>query len=178
MRTARGSGWVIGTALLTTTIAPSVALAQQPAAAPASKEASADETTGDFTSLIELTRAAIQVRRQALVTAAMDFEPKEADVFWPLYREYRVEIATVNDRFVRLLTGYLERYDSLTDETAAKMLDEYLSIERARNSVKEKYMRRFSQSLPARKVARFFQVDNKLDALILAELATAVPLAR
>ena len=40
-------------------------------------------------------------------------------------------MAKVNDRFVRLLVGYLENYDSLTDEAARKMLDEYLSIDRA-----------------------------------------------
>src|SRR2546422_7462264 len=39
-------------------------------------------------------------RSQALVTAAMDLESKEADAFWPLYREYRMAMATVNDRFV------------------------------------------------------------------------------
>jgi hypothetical protein len=30
----------------------------------------------------------------------------------------------------------------------------------------------------ARKVMRFFQVDNKLDAIINAELAAEIPLAR
>jgi len=118
------------------------------------------------------------VRRQALVTAAMDLEPKDADVFWPLYREYRTEMAQVNDRFVRLLTGYLENYDKLTDDAASKMLAEYLSIDRARNDVKTKFVPRFEKVIPPKQVARFFQIDNKLDAVINAELAKLVPLAR
>jgi hypothetical protein len=152
------------------------AWAQTPAP-PAAQEQKADEA-GDITSEVEMSRAAIQVRRQALVTAAMDLEPKESDVFWPLYREYRLEMAKVNDRFVRGLGRYLETYDSLTDETAKKMMEEYLSIERARTSVKSKYVSRFLKVLPAKKVARFFQIDNKLDAVINAELAQRVPLAR
>ena len=151
--------------------------AQTPATPPA-QEGKTVDVEGDITSDVELTRAAIQVRRQAVVTAAMDLEPKESDIFWPLYREYRVEMAKVNDRFVRLLVGYLEGYETLTDQAATKMLEEYLSIERARNGVKTKFVPRFGKLLPARKVARFFQVDNKLDALINAELAYLVPLVR
>jgi hypothetical protein len=154
------------------------ALAQTPTPMPAPAPRPEEEPRGDFTGDVELTRAAIQVRRQALVTAAMDLESKEADAFWPLYREYRLAMAEVNDRFVKLLVGYLEAHDSLTDEAATKMLNEYLSIDRARNGVKTRFVPRFSKVMPPRKVARFYQVDNKLDAFLNAELARTVPLAR
>ena len=176
MRRAQGV-MAMGIAALVLTAGGSAAHAQTPATPPA-QEGKTAEVQGDITSDIELTRAAIQVRRQAIVTAAMDLEPKEADVFWPLYREYRTEMAKVNDRFVRLLVGYLEGYETLSDQAAMKMLEEYLSIDRARNGVKTKFVPRFGKLLPARKVARFFQVDNKLDALINAELAYLVPLVR
>ena len=170
-------------ALLTLGTATGTALAQTPTTSPAPEgktatESKPDDIQGDITGDIELTRAAIQVRRQAIVTAAMDLEPKEADLFWPLYREYRTAMAQVNDRLVRLLVGYLESYESLSDAAATKMLNEYLSIERARTSVKTKYVPRFTKMIPSRKVARFFQVDNKLDAVINADLAYLIPLAR
>ena len=66
----------------------------------------------------------------------MDLETKEAEVFWPLYREYRTEMLKVNDRFVTLLTSYLESYDNLTDQQANKLLDDYVSIEKGRTAVK------------------------------------------
>ena len=165
-------------ALLAATIP--AAWAQTPVApAPGSEAAKAvDDAERDITNEIELTRAAIQLRRQALVTAAMDLGAKEAEVFWPLYRDYRTEMARVNDRFVTLLTGYLESYDSLTDQQANKMLDDYLGIEKARTGVKGKYLSKFRKVLPGRKVARFFQIDNKLDAVMQADLAANIPLAR
>ena len=169
---------VLGFALGALTPGGGGALAQTTAPQPAPQMKTDDLLQGDITSDIELTRASIQVRRQALVTAAMDLAPKDADVFWPLYREYREEMAKVNDRFVRLLTGYLESYDNLTDEAASKMLGEYLSIDRARNSVKTKYVPLFGKVIPAKQVVRFFQIDNKLDAVINAELAKLIPLAR
>jgi hypothetical protein len=155
------------------------AFAQAPPAPESSKESSKDSAAeGNLVGEIELTRAAIQVRRQALVTAAMDLQAPEADIFWPLYRDYRTAMAKVNDRFVKLVIGYMQKYDELTDADAVRLMDEYLGIERARNSVKAKYVPLFREKLPARKVARFFQVDNKLDAIINADLAAMIPLTR
>jgi hypothetical protein len=134
--------------------------------------------TGDQAGALELTRAAIQVRRQALVTAAMDLEPAEAERFWPLYREYRLEMTRVGDRAVKVISTYLDHYESMTDATASKLLDDYLAVEKARLGVKTKYVPRFRKVLPARKVARFFQVESRLDAAINAELAEDIPLLR
>jgi hypothetical protein len=164
----------IGTGLLVLAAIGGVGYAQ----APATKDNPPADANGDMTGEIELTRAAIQVRRQALVTAAMDLEGKEADSFWPLYRDYRQAMAKVNDRYVKLLTSYLESYDTLTDEFAKGMMKEYLSIERDRTGVKATYVPKFSKVMPTKKVARFFQVDNKLDAIINSELAQIIPLVR
>ncbi len=57
-------------------------------------------------------------------------------------------------------------------------MKEWVSIEKAKMDVKSKYISRFQKVLPARKVMRFFQADNKLDAMLNAQLASVVPLAR
>jgi hypothetical protein len=108
----------------------------------------------------------------------MDLAPKEAEAFWPLYREYRLEMAKVGDRASKLLVQYTEQYDNLTDEQAKNIMKEWLRVEKAKTGVKSKYVSRFEKILPARKVMRFFQADNKLDAVINAQLAQIVPLAR
>ena len=147
----------------------------QPPAAGATPEAAQDE---DLTSDLALTRASIQLRRQAIVTSIMDLTPKESEAFWPLYREYRVEMAKVGDRISKLLVQYSEQYDGLTDAQASQIMKDWISVEKARMGVKDKYISRFKKILPARKVMRFFQADNKLDAMLLAQLASVVPLAR
>ena len=152
--------------------------AQQPPAPAQPPASTPQDTEADLTSDLELTRASIQLRRQAIVTAVMDLTPKEAETFWPLYREYRLEMAKVGDRISKLVVQYAEQYDTLTNEQASKIMNEWLSVEKARTSVKGKYVSRFQKIMPAKKVMRFFQADNKLDAVLLAELASVVPLAR
>ena len=156
-------------------MAPATAIAQTPASTPPAMAAPDD---GDLTSETALTRASIQVRRQAMVTAAMDLDGAEAEKFWPLYRDYRNEMAKVGDRLVKLINDYADAYDSITDEQAGRMLDEYLSIQRATGEVKAAFVPKFRQIMPARKVARFFQVDNKLDAVINSQLAAGIPLVK
>jgi hypothetical protein len=149
-----------------------VALAQQPPTPPAA------ETTGEAMEEIHLTRAAIQVERQAIVTQAMDLTPEEMETFWPLYREYRLEAVKIGDRIMALILRYAANYDNLTDATAEKLLTDFVRVEQARANLKAKFLPQFKKVLPAKKVARFYQVENKLDVLILSEMAETIPLAR
>jgi hypothetical protein len=154
--------------------------AQQPAA-PAQPSAGAPQASDDqedLTSDIALTRASIQLRRQAIVTSVMDLTPDESQKFWPMYRDYRVEMAKLGDRVSKLLVQYSDQYDTLTDAQADQIMKEWLSIENTKNDIKKKYVARFKKILPSRKVMRFFQADNKLDAMLNAKLASVVPLAR
>ena len=109
---------------------------------------------------------------------AMDLDDKEAQAFWPLYRDYRIEMSKIGDRFVNMITTYAENYPDMSDEVAGKLIKEYVSIEKARTRVREKYAGRFQKVLPVRKVMRFFQVDNRLDVAIAAELGEQIPLVR
>ena len=125
---------------------------------------------------IELTRSVIQTQRQAIVTAAMQLSGDESESFWPLYREYREAMRKVDNRSVKLITDYSENLDIMSDEIAQEMLKEFIGIRQGELDVTRKYLKRFQKILPATKVARFFQLENKLDAVIDFELASEVPL--
>jgi hypothetical protein len=163
---------VVGVCLVLLGLTGEVALAQQPTPAPAegAKAQAVEE--------IRLTRIGLAVVRQTLITDGMDLTPDEMQTFWPLYREYRLEAIALGDRIVDLIIRYADNHDQLTDEVADKLLADFVSIEQARAELKAKYLPKFKQVLPARKVMRFFQLENKLDTQILAEVAEQVPLAR
>jgi hypothetical protein len=84
----------------------------------------------------------------------------------------------VGDRIVALILTYADSYENLTDEVADTLVSEFVSIEKERARLKAKYLPKFKKVLPARKVARFYQVENKLDIVVLAEMAQEIPLAR
>ncbi len=166
-RSATGVFWLLLIGLMFTPV-----LAQQPASPPA------DAAKAQVLADLQLTRAAIGAERQALITRAMDLSVEEMQDFWPLYREYRLEAAALGDRLVALILTYAENYQNLTDEVADQLLTETIRVEQDRARLKAKYLPKFKQVMPARKVARFYQLENKLDLAILAELAQEIPLAR
>jgi hypothetical protein len=151
-------------------------LAQTSSPEPSAKPAEPSDDTPGASGPFALTRASILAQRQAIVGEAMDLDPRQTQAFWPLYREYRLAIGKVNDRYVSLLTRYLDSYPDLPDAVAGQLLDESLSIEEARTQERRQYLSRFRKVLPDRQVARFFQVESKLDAVVNAELAQRVPL--
>jgi hypothetical protein len=127
---------------------------------------------------VELTRAQIQTDRQAIIAAAMELTEEEAIAFWPAYRDYRVQMARIGDRLVKVLTELVEADAKLTDEQATRLLDEYLDLTADMVSIRKQHARKFRKLLPATKVTRFFQLEHKLDAVIQFELAATVPLTQ
>ena len=129
-------------------------------------------------SAIELTRQQLQTERQALVAAGMELTDEQAATFWSVYREYRNELAPVGDRQVDLILGFAKQYDSMTGEYAEQMLGDYFDIQSDKLKIQEKYVSRFKRVLPSMLVARFYQIENKLDAIVAFDLARSVPVVQ
>ena len=127
---------------------------------------------------IELTRQIIQTERQAIVANALQLTDAQAKAFWPLFRQYHSELSTSGDRLVNLIEGYAKSYnsDSITDDKAASMLTEWLSISDAKLKTQKKWVKKFNGVLPPTKVVLLYQVENKLDSIIDLELAAEIPL--
>lgn len=125
---------------------------------------------------IELTRVAIQAKRQELVTNAIYLTDAEGQKFWPLYRDWRAKMAGLGDRKVNIVQRVSEGFDDLSGEEAKQMVDEWLRLETEELKLKKNYLKRFRKILPEKKVARFFQLENKMDAILYYDLVERVPL--
>jgi hypothetical protein len=125
---------------------------------------------------IALNRAQIEADRQTIVAATMGLSEADGKVFWPLYKDYRAEMDKPVNRAWGLLVNYGERWESLSDDDGAKLMNEWLGVEQSIVEVKQKWAKRMSKDLHAATVARFFQIDNKLDSIIRLEAAAEIPL--
>src|SRR5208283_2736060 len=67
---------------------------------------------------------------------------------------------------------------NLTDADAKKKLDEVIAIQQARLDVQKEFIAQFRAVVSQVKVTRFYQIDNKIQALIQCDLAQLVPLAQ
>ena len=127
---------------------------------------------------ISLTRSVIQTERQAIVAANLGLSETESAVFWPLYREYRSAVEQAIDTRVGMLKRFSESYETLTDDEATSLLDDHLSYQKQILKVRTSYAKKMNKVLAGKTVARFFQIENKMDAIVNYELASEVPLMR
>ncbi len=123
-------------------------------------------------------RAETDADRQALVAINLDLTDAEHQAFWPLYREYRSEMAAVDGRAQKLIYDYAEVWESATPLQAAAMIDELMSIQEDNLALRRSYLPRFRKVLPEVKVARFLQIENKIDAVVMLDLAASIPLIK
>jgi hypothetical protein len=117
----------------------------------------------------------IRSNRKALVAVTLKLTDDEAAKFWPVYDRYQKEINALGDRLVGVIQDYTANFSDLSNDKAMKLIEEYLAIEADRVKVRRSYLDEFAKSLPGRKVARFYQIENKMDAVIRYDLAATIP---
>ena len=129
---------------------------------------------------MELLRQKMKADKKLVVGANIELTESEAQRFWPIYEDYQRDLQKINQRIVALIERYAADYrnKSLTDEKAKPLIDEAVSIEQAEAQLKKAYVPKLSKVLPAKKVARYMQIENKLQAIVKYDLASAVPLVQ
>ncbi len=127
---------------------------------------------------VQLTRSAIQAERQAILATNLELSEEESAVFWPLYEEYRNALESAINTRVDLLNKYFASYETLTDEEATALLDKHFAWEKEVLKVRSTYAKKMSKALSGKTVARFFQIENKMDIIVEYELAGEIPLIK
>ena len=123
-------------------------------------------------------RALLQQGRREIIADELRLSEAEAEAFWPVYEAYHREVMAVRDRHADTIGRYLKRYRSgdVSEDYASDLLDDGLQFKSELLKVHKRYVRKFRKTLPIRKVVRFYQLENKMDAEIDAQLAIAIPL--
>jgi hypothetical protein len=116
--------------------------------------------------------------KRAVVTAVLELTEGEAKAFWPVYSLYQSDMVAHWDRALKLVGAYAAAYQAMTDEAATELLGEFLALEADHVALLTKYVPRFRRVLPPRKVARLYQIENKLRALVSYEFAREIPLLK
>ena len=120
----------------------------------------------------------IQTDKRAIVLKGLELTDSESAAFIPIYDEYEAERKQLADRTIALLDKFVANYDSMTDDAARSILKDWVSLEDSRLDLTKKYAKRFEKALPAPKVLRFVQIENKLDTAVEMEAVRLVPLAK
>ena len=126
----------------------------------------------------EVNRAKLQAQKKEIVAANMQLTDAESKAFWPVYEEYQSGLRQINDKLGAVIADFAKNYNTMTDAKAGEITKGYLAAEKERLALKEKYVPKFKKVLPMIKVARYYQIENKLETIIRYALVKEIPLAK
>lgn len=129
---------------------------------------------------LEIVHEKLKADKKLIVAKYMELTESEAKRFWPVYEDYQKDLQKINERLLSLLQSYAADYrnNSLTDEKAKKLLDEWIALEQDEARHRGSYAPKVLKALPPKKAARYLQIENEYRILIKYDLAVTVPLVQ
>jgi hypothetical protein len=116
--------------------------------------------------------------RKRFIASNLELTESEARAFWPVYDRFQSEMLNVQERALRVVGDYTTAYPNLSDDLARRLLDESLAVDADWSKVRQAFVPQFRAALPEKKVVRYYQIENKLHALVMYELATRIPIVK
>jgi hypothetical protein len=127
---------------------------------------------------MEILKEKLKADKKLLVAGNMELTDAEAKQFWPVYDSYQKDLDGINKHLGQTIKDYADAFNkgNVPNDTAKKLLGEVFSVEEQELKLKRTYADKLGKVLPATKVARYIQLENKIRALIRFELAQQIPL--
>ena len=123
-------------------------------------------------------RAKIQADKKGLVERAMKLTPEESKKFWPLYESFQRELEKPQREYTKAVLDYVAAGDSVTDANAKRLAEQVLAASIEESRLRQKQFNKVLGVLPAKKAARYAQIENKIQAVLRYETAAAIPLVQ
>jgi hypothetical protein len=130
------------------------------------------QTVDDY---IELVRDVLKMEKKAVIADAMMFTEAESGPFWELYNEFELAMNKVQNKRIAIIKDFASNYENMTDAKADELWVNSLAYQQELLKLKKSYYGKFKKILPAGKAAKYFQIDNKIETLVNAELALQIP---
>ena len=159
---------VVAALSLTFVTAGALAHAQTPASTPSQGTDAA----------IEQLRKDARADKADIIATAMAFTATEAAAFWPLYKSYEQAQKAVGDDKVALIKDYAAHYDAMTEAKATELVGRLQAVEDKAMAAKRQFVKSLQGVLPAKKVARYYQLENRIQMLVDLNLASEIPLVK
>jgi hypothetical protein len=131
------------------------------------------QTVDDY---IEVARDVLKTEKKAAIAEAMMLTEAESGPFWELYNEFNFELSKVQNLRIAAIRDFAQNFENMTDVKADEIWKNVLTYQQQLLKLKKSYYTKFKKILPAGKAARYFQAENKIEALINAQLALDIPL--
>jgi len=100
----------------------------------------------------------IDAEKIAHITIKLNLTPEEAQVFWPVYNEYKNQMEGEMKAW-RGEKGTID-YEKISDKDASSLADKQIIHMQKMLEIKKNYYAKFKQVLPPKKLLKFYDAEH------------------
>jgi hypothetical protein len=130
------------------------------------------------TDVVELLRSDLRTEKVAILTKALGMDEATSALFWPVYREYEMELNKIGDARVANIKDYAANYESMTDVKAKELVKNAFSLNEQRTKLLKKYHGKVEKATSPKLAARWAQCEMAINSMIDAQVAGELPLLK
>ena len=116
--------------------------------------------------------------KRALVASTLALTESEAKKFWPAYEAYRRSVDIANRERNLVLESLIGSNKPISDLYAKQLASALVAADDAEIKARRTLYNRVMKALPAKKAARYLQLESKIRAQQAYEIAAAFPLVK
>jgi len=118
----------------------------------------------------------IEARKVAFITTQLNLSPEEAQIFWPVYNQAQAERKALREkhkatRDIKVKEGEPKKtLDTMTDKELEEKMEYMMVHEQAELDLKKKYLNKYKEVLPIKKVAKLYQAEMKFKKRLMSDI--------
>jgi len=137
----------------------------------------ADAQKKNMQSYIDLLREDVRQQKDEIMGSMMLLSAADAGKFWPIYSDYDVALAKLNDQRLETIKQYAHNYNDLTDEEADRLIQKSVAFQKERAELLAATYEKVKQALGGVIAARFAQIEHQLLLIIDLQIDSSLPIA-
>jgi len=131
----------------------------------------------DFNSYyVELLRSDIKFQKKFIVSQTMNFSEEDGSVFWPIYKEYEIELDKLGDKRLANIKDFAENYKKMTDQKADEIIEQAFNYQEERLELKRKIYNQIKEKMNPSTAAKFIQLEHQIQLIIDLKINAELPL--
>jgi len=121
-------------------------------------------------------RKQIEAQKVAFITTELNLTPQEAQVFWPVYNQAQDERKTLRKSQRAHREGDRKEgapkktLDTMSDKELEVKMDQMMEHQQAELDQKKRYLKKYKEVLPIKKVARLYQAEKKFKRKLMSDI--------
>ena len=127
---------------------------------------------------IQMLKEDIQGVSRQIVAENLSLTEDQANKFWPIYDEYDAAYDKLVDERVKVIEEYIMNYYGIDDEVGKDLISKSFDLKYRAIDIQKEYIDKMLEVLPISVVGKFFQIDNRIAAIIDISRMASLPLLR